>query len=157
MTPEALPGRRAWLWVALASLLVVAALGALWGMGLGGGQGETGPDADATTGTDATAAPTPVEEPQPEQPEPELVQIPDITSMREDEAVAVLERAGFSSEALPSQFSSEVRKGIVLEQTPSGEVDAPKGSVVTYVVSLGADPDANDKGKRGGKPKDDDD
>ena len=148
---------RAWLWVALASLLVVAALGALWGMGLGGGQGETGPDADATTGTDATAAPTPVEEPQPEQPEPELVQIPDITSMREDEAVAVLERAGFSSEALPSKFSSEVRKGIVLEQTPSGEVDAPKGSVVTYVVSLGADPDTNDKGKRGGKPKDDDD
>lgn len=140
---------RAWLWVALASLLVVATLGALWGMGLRGGQSELGPDVDATTGTDTTAAPVPIEEP-----EPELVEVPDIIDMREDEAVAVLERAGFSSEALPSQFSSEVRKGIVLEQTPSGEVAAPMGSVVTYVVSLGADPD--DKNKRGGKPKDDD-
>jgi beta-lactam-binding protein with PASTA domain len=113
------------------------------------GQGEPAPDADAPTSTDSTADPAPLEE-------PELVVVPFIVDLREDEAVAGLERAGFIPEALPSRYSSDVRKGTVLEQAPSGEVSAPKGSVVTYVVSLGTDPDANGKSKRGGGPKDDD-
>jgi serine/threonine-protein kinase len=141
--------RFAWPLILLAVLLVVAAFGAMWGLGLRSGRSGLVPAGDATTGTSSTADPVPSED-------PVMVEVPDIIDMREDEAIASLERAGFIPEALPSQFNSDARKGLVLAQTPAGDV-APEGSVVTYVVSLGADPDANGKSKRGNKSKDDDD
>lgn len=143
------PQRRiVWPWIVLGTLLLAVALGAMWGLGLRSGQSDLVPAGDATTDTSSTADPVPIEA-------PEMVDVPSIIDMREDEAVESLERAGFIPEALPSQYSSDVRRGTVLAQTPSGEV-APKGSVVTYVVSLGTDRDANRKSKRGNKSKNDD-
>ncbi|MDO8848383.1 MAG: Stk1 family PASTA domain-containing Ser/Thr kinase [Coriobacteriia bacterium] len=138
--PEVAPQRRpVWHWIVLAVLLLLAGLGALcWGMDLLGGQDEPVPDVDATTGTDAPVDPVPVEE-------VVMVEIPDIIGMREDEAVETLERAGFTPEALPPQYNSDERKGKVFEQTPPDEEMAPKGSVVTYVVSLGDAPGKNDR------------
>ena len=131
-------------WIVLAALLVllvVAALSAMWGMGLRDRQGEPAPGVDTTKGTSSTADPALIEK-------AEMVDVPDIHDMREAEAVETLARAGFLTEALPSQFNSDVREGKVFGQTPSGGDAAPKGSVVTYVVSLGADPDARGKSGR---------
>jgi len=141
---EVAPRRRlVWPWIVLAVLLLVAALGAMWGLGLRSGQGELVPDVDATTGTGSTSDPVLGED-------PVMVDVPGIIDMREEEAVEALERAGFTAKALPSEFNSDVRKGKVFEQTPSGDLAAPEGSVVTYVVSLGADPGAKtDRGDKG--------
>jgi hypothetical protein len=142
-TPVAVPRRRiVWPWIALAVLLAVAALGLAWSLGRLGNQGVPVPDVGAITRDQAETPPISGEE---------MSEVPDIIELREDEAVETLERAGFRPEALPSQFNDEVRKGTVFEQTPSGEDTAPKGSVVTYVVSLGADP-----GDRRDKTDDDD-
>ena len=101
-------------------------------------QGEAVPDADTTTGTDLPAEPV-----------LEMLEVPDIIDMPEDEAVETLERAGFTPEALPPQFNNDVRKDKVFEQTPASPDTAPEGSVITYMVSLGDAPGKNDRDDKG--------
>jgi serine/threonine-protein kinase len=150
--PADAPRRRlVWPWVVLAALLVlivVAGLSALWGRGLRDSQGDLVPEVVTPSGTDSVADPVVVPE------EPEMIDVPDVIGMREAEAVETLERAGFVPEALPSQFNTDVRKGRVFEQMPPSADAAPKGAVVTYRLSLGADPNA--RGTRGRGDDDDD-
>ncbi|MDP2300175.1 MAG: Stk1 family PASTA domain-containing Ser/Thr kinase, partial [Actinomycetota bacterium] len=133
--PDSPPRRTlVWPWIALAALLVVAALVAMWSIGPRSSQDPLVPAVDAVPEVEPVADPVIVPE------APEMVEVPDIIDMREDEAVAELESAGFIPEALRPRYDSDVRKGTVIEQTPLDEEMAPKGSVVTYVLSLGTDP-----------------
>ena len=62
---------------------------------------------------------------------PELVKVPDVERKQEDEARAILERAGFKVEVqrfLGGAF------GTVRLQDPGGGSMAPKGSTVTLTV-----------------------
>ena len=70
---------------------------------------------------------------------PDLAVVPTVTGMSESEAFKALEAAGFSPQALPSEFNKEVASGNVFKQTPAGGTEAPKGSVVSYVVSRGTE------------------
>ena len=144
--PDAAPRRTlVWPWIALAALLVAAALGAMWSIGPRSSQDPPVPPVDTEPVTEPVADPVIVPE------APEMVEVPDIIDMRENDAVAELERAGFIPQALPPRYDDDERKGIVIEQTPPDEEMAPKGSIVTYVLSLGTDP--SDRGR----PDDDDD
>ncbi len=68
-----------------------------------------------------------------------MAEVPTVTGMTESEAFKALEAAGFSPQALPSEFNKEVASGNVFKQTPAGGTEAPKGSVVSYVVSRGTE------------------
>ena len=70
---------------------------------------------------------------------PDMGAVPTVTGMSESEAFKALEAAGFSPQALPSEFNKEVASGNVIKQTPAGGSQAPKGSVVSYVVSRGTE------------------
>ena len=83
----------------------------------------------------------------------EMVAVPNVVDMLEADAFATLEKAGFSPQALPSQFNSDVPANIVYEQTPSGEETAARGSIVTYVISRGPDPGVRGRGEKPGKSK----
>lgn len=64
--------------------------------------------------------------------------VPDITGKSLAEATATLERDGFSVNKQEGH-STTVEKGNVINQTPAGNSKAPRGSVVSITVSLGAD------------------
>lgn len=88
------------------------------------------------------------------------IQVPDISQMKEDEAVAVLTAAGFLEEDISreSEYNSEVEAGVVLEYQvqeedwtalagiPDGltltllEGQVPQGAKIALTVSLGAKP-----------------
>jgi serine/threonine-protein kinase len=87
---------------------------------------------------------------------PEMVAVPNVVDMLEADAFETLQRAGFSPQASPSQFNSDVPANTVYEQTPSGDETAPKGSIVSYVVSRGPDPGVRGQGDKPGKSKDGD-
>ena len=70
---------------------------------------------------------------------PDLVQVPNVIGMLEADAFKTLEKAGFSPQALPSEFNKDVPANTVYKQTPDGKTKAVKGSVVSYVVSRGAE------------------
>jgi serine/threonine-protein kinase len=71
---------------------------------------------------------------------PELIPVPNVIGMLEADAFKAAETAGFSPQALPSQFNSAVPANTVYEQTPAGDEKAVKGSIISYVVSRGTEP-----------------
>jgi eukaryotic-like serine/threonine-protein kinase len=85
----------------------------------------------------------------------EMAKVPVVVGMLEADAFKALQTAGFSPQALPSQFSADVAANTVYEQTPAAKALAAKGSIVTYVVSRGPEPPpvpevpATGKGKPG--------
>jgi eukaryotic-like serine/threonine-protein kinase len=67
---------------------------------------------------------------------PEPVDVPDVTGKSTDDARAALEAAGLSGKVDHQKYNDQVQSGDVISQTPaSGQ--APKGSVVTLVISKG--------------------
>lgn len=68
-----------------------------------------------------------------------MAEVPTVTGMAEADAFKTLETAGFSPQALPSEFNKDVASGNVFRQTPAGGTQAAKGSVVSYVVSRGTE------------------
>ena len=70
---------------------------------------------------------------------PNMAPVPTVKGMTESEAFKALETAGFSPQALPSEFNKDVASGTVFKQTPEGGTQAVKGSVVSYVVSRGTE------------------
>lgn len=70
---------------------------------------------------------------------PELIRVPKVNGMLEADAFSTLQKAGFSPQALPSEFNKNVPANTVYKETPDGGQKAVKGSVVTYVVSRGAE------------------
>lgn len=66
------------------------------------------------------------------------VEVPDVTTLTEEEAASKLEALGFSVNKMQA-YSDSVAEGVVALQTPSGGTKAPKGSIITLTVSLGAE------------------
>lgn len=111
--------RNRWLAVVIALLLVVV-LGVVaaftW-------------DALRPTGNGAS-------DPEPTQEAPEMVTIPDVSNMAEDEAVAALEQAGLTVQ-VTDEPSPDVEEGNVLRVDPAVGSELQRGTQVTLVVSSG--------------------
>ena len=89
---------------------------------------------------------------------PEMAAVPNVVGMAEADAFKALEQAGFSPQALPSEYSADVAANTVFKQEPAGAENAVRYSVVRYVVSRGPEfvaPGRDTWGKPG-KSKDND-
>ena len=71
---------------------------------------------------------------------PEKIAVPDVVGSAEADAFKALQDAGFSPQALPSEFNNDVPANIVLTQTPAANAEAAMGSIVDYVLSRGPEP-----------------
>lgn len=69
----------------------------------------------------------------------EMATVPDIVGKTEEEARAAITDAGFTADPQPTQASADVPAGSIIEQSPSGGEQAPKGSAISYVVSRGVE------------------
>ena len=70
---------------------------------------------------------------------PELAEIPTLIGLPEEEALALLEEAGFVAQPLPDEFNEKIKAGEVFKQTPSPGEMVQKGSSVQYVASRGVE------------------
>jgi eukaryotic-like serine/threonine-protein kinase len=68
------------------------------------------------------------------------VKVPDVTDRSEADARAALESAGFTVKVREQTVTDETQDGTVLDQTPAGDEERPKGSRVTIVVGRVATP-----------------
>jgi len=67
----------------------------------------------------------------------EEVAVPDVVGKKQTDATSELQAAGFT--VVPTEKSSStVEQGLVIEQTPAGGTNAPKGEKVTIVISTGS-------------------
>ena len=66
---------------------------------------------------------------------PDMVPVPDVTGQQEDAATIALHGAGF--EVSTNSVENDIPAGEVIEQDPSGDSEAEKGSTVSITVSLG--------------------
>lgn len=64
-------------------------------------------------------------------------QTPDLTDLPRDEAVAMLEAAGFSAEFTPDAYSETVAKGSVIETSPAAHARILPGATITLTISKG--------------------
>ena len=84
---------------------------------------------------------------------PEMAAVPDVVGKTEADAFKMLKDAGFSPQALPSEYNNDVPANTVVRQKPDGEVSAVKYSVVNYVLSRGPDPRQFDSQGKSDKSK----
>jgi len=66
---------------------------------------------------------------------PEMVTVPDVTGQQEEDATIALHGAGF--EVSVESVQNDIPEGEVIEQDPSGDTEAEKGSTVQITISLG--------------------
>ncbi len=66
---------------------------------------------------------------------PDMVTVPDVTGQQEEAATIALHGAGF--EVTTNSVENDIPEGEVIEQDPSGDSEAEKGSTVSITVSLG--------------------
>jgi beta-lactam-binding protein with PASTA domain/predicted Ser/Thr protein kinase len=62
------------------------------------------------------------------------VKVPDVVDQSEDDATSALEDAGFTVRVRDRATTNPEEDGVVLEQSPQGDEDRPKGSRVTIIV-----------------------
>ncbi|HIS39384.1 MAG TPA: Stk1 family PASTA domain-containing Ser/Thr kinase [Candidatus Aphodovivens avistercoris] len=67
------------------------------------------------------------------------VSVPDVTNMTADQARSELEKLGFKVQAGTAEYSDDVDKDRVARTDPAAGTSLPKGTVVTYYLSLGAE------------------
>jgi beta-lactam-binding protein with PASTA domain/tRNA A-37 threonylcarbamoyl transferase component Bud32 len=71
---------------------------------------------------------------------PAPVKVPAVVGKTKDEAIAALQEQGFEVELpITEAYNAKVEAGVVFEQVPLGNGNAPRGSVVRISVSLGAE------------------
>jgi serine/threonine-protein kinase len=75
--------------------------------------------------------------------EPSQVEVPDVTGENEDDAIAILSKAGFEVRRTTQDVPTEDGDGVVLEQNPAGG-KAKKGEKVTITVGRYVPPDTGD-------------
>jgi len=161
--------RAKWPWLLVAALLLVGGLGAaarMQGAGGGAGSGDaTGvaptrvPDLGSKTASEAVATQGVSAKDLIIGKEPEMTEVPDVVGLAEADAFETLRQAGFSPQALPSQYDADIPENTVLAQGPNAGETATMSSVVNYVLSRGPDPDAPRHGGKtnsGGKKNEDD-
>lgn len=69
----------------------------------------------------------------------DLVDVPNVVGLTESEAYNTLKAAGFSPQALPSEYNPDVAEGNIIRQDPVEGAKANRGSVVNYVASRGTE------------------
>ncbi len=69
----------------------------------------------------------------------EMVKVPDLSNMTAEQAKSALDKAGLVASAGDPEYNKDVEKGHVFKQDPAKDTEVKKGSVVTYVLSLGPD------------------
>lgn len=79
---------------------------------------------------------------------PEMVQMPDLKYMTQEEAVKKLQKAGLQAE-VATAYSEQAAAGLVLSQSAAAGTKAAKGSSVTITVSLGKQPVQQSSGNTG--------
>ena len=79
---------------------------------------------------------------------PEMVQIPDLTYMTQEQAVKKLQKAGLQAE-ITTAYSEQAAAGLVLHQSVQAGTKAAKGGSVTITVSLGKQPERPSGGNTG--------
>ena len=67
---------------------------------------------------------------------PSTVAVPDVVGQTQDDAVAALEDAGFTT-SVEEQASDDVEEGLVISTNPNGGTEVAPGTEVTVVVSTG--------------------
>ena len=70
----------------------------------------------------------------------EMVIVPNVIDYTQEEAEDALENAGFNVDYGKAVNDDEVEEGHVVDQTPDGNKEAPKGSTVTLTLSKGPFP-----------------
>jgi eukaryotic-like serine/threonine-protein kinase len=70
---------------------------------------------------------------------PELVGVPDVRGEELDDAIDILEEAGFQTR-VDDEYSDSVSEGRVIRTAPAQRTEAPRNSFVTIVVSRGPEP-----------------
>ena len=68
----------------------------------------------------------------------ETASVPDVTGSTEKEAMQALKKANFKV-AITREFSADVDKGLVVDQTPKGLTSLAVGGTVNLVISKGPD------------------
>jgi serine/threonine-protein kinase len=91
--------------------------------------GITSPTAVVPTDTAPTTEPTGMP----------LVSVPNVVGQDEQAALAALRAVGLTPQAGTPRNSSDAAAGQVIEQSPAANSSLPQTSVVTYVLSLGAE------------------
>ena len=84
---------------------------------------------------------------------PEMAAVPNVVGKTEADAFKMLKDAGFSPQALPSEYNNDVFANTVVRQKPAGDASAVKYSVVNYVLSRGPDPQQFDSQGKSNKSK----
>lgn len=79
---------------------------------------------------------------------PEMVQIPDLIYMTQEQAVKKLQKAGLQAE-ITTAYSEQAAAGLVLHQSVQAGTKAAKGGSVTITVSLGKQPERPSGGNTG--------
>ena len=73
---------------------------------------------------------------------PEEVEVPNVTGEWKDDAIGILNNAGFEVNVVDGDYSDSYEEGQVMAQEPNGG-KLPKGSTVTITVSPGSEPTYN--------------
>lgn len=79
---------------------------------------------------------------------PEMVQIPELVYLTQEQAVKKLEKAGLTAE-IATEYSEQAAKGLVIRQSVENGSKAAKGSTVKITVSLGKAPVQQNSGGAG--------
>ncbi len=69
----------------------------------------------------------------------EQASVPSVTDLKTEDAVALIEEAGFEVGRMESSYDDTVESGVVISQNPKGGTNAPKGSKIDIVVSQGSE------------------
>lgn len=67
----------------------------------------------------------------------EMVKVPTVIRMTEEEAKKTIEDAGFVFQRLGDASSSDIEEGLVMDQTPKANESAAKGSTISVMISSG--------------------
>jgi len=138
--------RRAWVWVAVAVLLLAAGLGMASRLRAAGDAAGAAPRSATSKPGARTSESSPTNPATETVPavvtQPEMATVPDIVGMDAAEAFATLEAAGFSPQALPAEYNTDIPENDVYAQSPEADMQAETLSVVKYAVSRGPDPAA---------------
>ncbi|NBU63624.1 MAG: PASTA domain-containing protein, partial [Chloroflexia bacterium] len=65
------------------------------------------------------------------------VSVPDVRNRTENDAIAILQKAGLQTVAEDGTYSNETPKGLIISQNPNAGDPAPADKTVHYVLSLG--------------------
>lgn len=79
---------------------------------------------------------------------PEMVQIPELVYLTQEQAVKKLEKAGLTAE-IAAEYSEQAAQGLVIRQSVENGSKAAKGSMVKITVSLGKAPVQQSSGNGG--------